>query len=410
METHVMIAPDHLDFGPLPVGCGSREREICIYNTRPAEVTLREVAFSGDTPGVFSLHGLPAGLGEPGVVVDSGRSVCFGVRFEAETIASYQGQIAITLEEIDHPFMAALFGSGDSGPDQTERFEQPAQAMADVLFVIQAGGYMELEWLGDHIGVFFDIADRLGVDYHVGIIYSDGRDAHGGGVLRPLDRSRPHILTPSTPDAAATFRDNVGLLYSGANWWHFLWSTEKALHPSYLSDPQLNAGFLRPEAHLSLVYVVPVSADGSHHFCGFLEGAPDCGTTDYYLGAFMRAKGFRADRLSIHGAIVPPSATRINELIERTGGLPGLTGEGESALPDHLAELAPHAFGYRTRFFLENQPHPDTLDVHIITTGGQRLPATDWSYDPEANAIDFEPTGLPEPGQTVEVTYQVVCA
>ncbi|MBI3183514.1 MAG: hypothetical protein HYZ28_15360, partial [Myxococcales bacterium] len=46
---------------------------------------------------------------------------------------------------------------------------------------------------------------------------------------------------------------------------------------------------------------------------------------------------------------------------------------------------------------------------------GQTVPATDsrgatvWTYDPVSNSVNFEPMFVPEPGQTLTITYYVTC-
>jgi hypothetical protein len=77
-----------------------------------------------------------------------------------------------------------------------------------------------------------------------------------------------------------------------------------------------------------------------------------------------------------------------------------------------LEDLSTTAFGFKSRFFLTNQPVINTIEVYI---DGMLLPATspggtvNWSYDYGTNAINFSPFAVPEPGAMIRVEYTVEC-
>ena len=90
-----------------------------------------------------------------------------------------------------------------------------------------------------------------------------------------------------------------------------------------------------------------------------------------------------------------------------------------------MERIGTNAFGFKTRFFLTNQPEDADQDGRIsdrvsppeieVFMNGTRVPSKNsrgsdvWEYNPETNAVDFYPLFVPEPGTQIEVTYKVAC-
>ncbi|MBM4379559.1 MAG: hypothetical protein FJ086_09710, partial [Deltaproteobacteria bacterium] len=80
-----------------------------------------------------------------------------------------------------------------------------------------------------------------------------------------------------------------------------------------------------------------------------------------------------------------------------------------------LQQLGKTAFGFRTNFFLNASPDLTGGKVIDVKIDGVAIPATDnrgaaiWTYDSVANSVNFEPSYVPEPGQTMTITYYVAC-
>jgi hypothetical protein len=47
--------------------------------------------------------------------------------------------------------------------------------------------------------------------------------------------------------------------------------------------------------------------------------------------------------------------------------------------------------------------------VVIITPDGNTIHPQQWEYNAETNSVEFHPLAIPEPGDTIEVTYEVAC-
>jgi hypothetical protein len=200
---------------------------------------------------------------------------------------------------------------------------------------------------------------------------------------------------------------NVGIDNSTVN--------ESGLEAAYLAlTPPLitghNAGLIRPDAVLSIVFV---------------SDEPDQSpqATSFYSSFFQSIKGFRRTELFSASAIVGDapggcsgpggSATngaRYIDVASFTGGIfqSICTSDWARALED----LSTSAFGFRTSFDLTNQPVPTTIQVYIddAPVPGQSASGTvNWTYDAASNSINFSPFSTPQPGSQLRVEYVVEC-
>ena len=173
-----------------------------------------------------------------------------------------------------------------------------------------------------------------------------------------------------------------------------------------------NAGFLRRDAVLSLIF----ASDEP-------EQSNNPRSLDFYLNFFLSIKGFRNTNLFSASAITGPettscsgpggsasSAPRYIEMANRTGGV-----WQEICTSDWsrtLEELSTTAFGFKSRFFLTNQPVISTIEIVV---DGVVIPATsqqgtvNWTYDFATNSINFSPFATPEPGAEIQVQYAAEC-
>ena len=103
---------------------------------------------------------------------------------------------------------------------------------------------------------------------------------------------------------------------------------------------------------------------------------------------------------------------RYIEAADRTGGI--FQSICSSDWSKSLEDLSQSAFGFKSRFFLTNQPqiNPFTIKVYLNEV---ELPPTElggtvnWSYEFSSNTINFSPFAVPEPGAQVRVEYVVDC-
>jgi hypothetical protein len=165
-----------------------------------------------------------------------------------------------------------------------------------------------------------------------------------------------------------------------------------------LSSPLIeveNAGFLRPEASLGIVYVSdeddqspgPVADYGD--FLSAIRAPP-----------FLRVNAIVGDVPG--GCPTAGPGARYRSLVELIGGASASICAGD--WDQTLIALAAGGFGFRTRFPLSGAPVESTIEVRV---DGALLSPEFWEY--REAAIVFLPAAVPEAGSTISVTYTPGC-
>ncbi len=433
------IAPAHLDFGAVKPGCSSSTRTFAIYNICPQPVTLQRFAVldgAGQPPGGPNCAGAAAcpefHLDQPPVIPPNGlvmpvgaTPVNFQARYAPIDLGRDSGVIGVDVLQggVNVTYLVTLEGTGEANGMNTETFVQDLKPKADVLFTIDDSCSMApyQTSLANNFASFISYAQAANVDWQIGVTTTDMDDGYppplpglpgqpAGPKGRLLgDANNPKILTPATPDVANLFSARVNVGMEGS-------AIEQGLEPSLLAlTPPLsvneNAGFVRPDANLAVV-VVTDARDQS--------GKP----SSYYVNSFLNIKGFNNGSMFSFNAIAGfnprPPATCVYDggpddgtyagVVQQTNGI-----REEICTPDwatSLQGLGKSAFGFRTTFHLTSVP--DAAQPITVRINGVEVPANaggvmQWRYDPVANAVVFDPAAVPDPGETMEITYYVAC-
>jgi hypothetical protein len=430
------VGPRALDLGSIEAGCGTHQGEVRIENRCSVPVRLDELTL--DAPGDFLLLAAPS----PGTDVPAGSSVPIAVGYRPDTAGSAAGELRVGLGGLP-PIAIALAGTSEAGVPVTDSFHIDERPKLDVLFVIDNGTGMAglQERLADNLRPFLSFVQAQAIDFHLGVTTTGlepGGDCPGGvgggedGRLFPVDGA-VRFVTPETPDLEARWTANfrVGACREGPN--HALEAAVRALTPPVADsadDPRHpeendgNAGFFRPEAHLSVVAITN-RADTS----------PE--TPNYYYNALLALKGFRNTHLFNFHALTGDRANgcerdditaapgdRLIDVVEKTAG-----GEFQSICEPDWSDFlrdwwpATAAVWPQSCMYLTAEPKDLTGDgeireadgevavridgtpVHEIGPQGQRI----WDYDADRVAVCFGPLAVPEPGSTIEIDYTPVC-
>jgi hypothetical protein len=427
------VEPRALDLGSIEAGCGTHQGEVRIENRCSVPVRLDELTL--DAPGDFLLLAAPPLGGD--VPASSSMPVAVGYRPMDGGIDA--GELRIGLGGLPAAEIA-LAGTAEQALPITDRFATHERPMVDVLFVIDNGRSMAgvAETLANNFHPLLSFAEAQQIDYHFGVTTSGlepGGDCPGGvgggedGRLFPVDGA-VGFVTPETPDLEARWAANfqVGACRDGPN--QILEAALRAATPPVADsadDPRHpepadgNAGFLRPEAYLSVVAVT---------------NRPDTspGTANGYFQALQDVKGYRNAHLFRFSAITGDGETgcardaqtaapgdRLLELVGKTGG-----GVFQSiCAPDwspSLREMS-NGTGFEQCFPLTAEPRDQDGDgsivegegeielrmngevVHARGAQGQQI----WAYSPEQLAVCFNPLAVPEPGSVIDVVYVPAC-
>jgi len=227
------------------------------------------------------------------------------------------------------------------------------------------------------------------------------------------------VLTRSTPGADEIFSEMVAVGTSGAGIETGLAAAAAAFDPALLASD--NAGFLREDANLSLIFV----SDENDY-----SGAP----VDDYYRFFGEVKGEEAFRdhgilnfSAVVGKDVPPFdgqpscespngvaayGSRYVDLASRTeGALENICDEDFAPI---AAELGLTVSGLDLEFVLSEPCDETTLTVRLFETEDSEGPSTlleqgvDYSYVVSRNSIRFEPDQVPPSEIYIVAEYEVL--
>jgi hypothetical protein len=272
--------------------------------------------------------------------------------------------------------------------------------------------YDKQQALATNFDSFIKYAVAAAVDYHIGVTTTD--DDVGGEQGKMVgDASNPTVLTPTTVDVTNKFKAKVNLGTGGS-------ASECMAQPALeaLTAPlitSVNAGFLRNDAQLAVVAVTDA-----------VDQSPQPVT--FYYNALMNVKGVKRANMFTYNVIGPfnPAGGGTNCIYDSTvddGRHAYMVGQTNGVKEEictadwakSLEQLGKTAFGFRTNFFLNGTPKLTGTNVIVVKIDGVPLDMVDargstiWTYDPVANSVNFEPMFVPEPGQTLTITYYVTC-
>ncbi|WP_373047378.1 choice-of-anchor D domain-containing protein [Vulgatibacter sp.] len=428
----LVLSTGVLDFGAVAPGCAVEERDIRLTNRCSHPASFRFVEVASSTYACESMDGVGAcdefairqrpHLGEP---IAGGASVTL-VYMPGDRGAD-AGRFLLT-EGNGAVHAVDLVGSGAPQQLQTDTFVQDPLPRVDQLFVIDDGPAMAsaLPVVEDFMADYAAFArqqrllGRIGVTTTSRIATAGCAGSGADGRLLPVDGSAPRWLDTQTADPT-TLADllaiepcsaapNEGL---AAAWRALSVLVDEADDPAHPEADDGNAGFLRDQANLSIVFV---------------SAADDASGEDVLTWAerFFSIKGFRnSNMLSAH-AIVPGEAcgttleeNRYAEIAERTNGVAGDLC-APASWPTSLFRIGTNAWEFTTRFHLTQVPQDhdldgdvqDDIEVRIDGTVVARVTddgATRWRWREAGNRIEFVLGHEPPEGALLQVTYRVEC-
>lgn len=435
------VTPDPMDFGTVKVGCNSAARNFNVYNTCSAPVTL--TAFSmqaagGQPPGgpncmgtnpcpeffLTSAPNIPMG----GLTINpgGGAPITFQARYGPIDIGSDQGAIAIDAIQNGQSitYLVGLQGRGDTTGIQVDTYTQDLQPKADILLVVDDSCSMgdKQAALAANFTSFIQYAVAANVDYQIGVtttteaaqecIPGFGCVANNSkGPAGHLVQDTPtglKFVKPTTPAVASVFSRLVNVGTDGAGGETALSCATLALTPPVISAE--NAGFLRTDANLAVVVISDASDQSTQ-------------PVTYYQNLLTNVKGFQRLSYFTFSAVTPrlgtaPSgctydemganSTRYDPVVTFTSGVQDEICNSNWAAT--LQNLGRTAFGYRTQFYLNNQPDQAMAQI-VVRVNGMVVPPgpTTWEYDAASNSIKFNTGSTPQPGVPLEIQYIQSC-
>jgi hypothetical protein len=269
---------------------------------------------------------------------------------------------------------------------------------------------------------YMDEVETL-MDFHLGVITTD---MSGENPLRGRLLGQPSVLTRSVEGWVDLFKQRVQVGIGGSGMEQGLEASWAALSEPLVSD--VNAGFLRPDAMLVLIYVSDendCSDRGtlpSEDYCYLEAYQDDLIAVAEYVDGFRAIKG--NPELVLAFAIVGPLDTsacedtlpgiRYMEMASSLGGLAGSICSEEFA--GILDDLGLSVSGVRSSFPLSYAAVEDTLEVWVCEDepcdadhGLQVVKSEEngWSYDSATTYLTFHGSAVPVRGAVITAKYEV---
>ncbi len=284
--------------------------------------------------------------------------------------------------------------------DNVDIFYQNPTDSVDILMVIDNSGSMQpyqqkLSTNFSHFLTYFIEAD---VDYQIAAVTTDVMADTAGQI-------RGEVINTSTPDAEGVFSEIVNVGTTGTGWEMGLEAAYKALTEPLVSTS--NAGFLREEATLSLIFVSDE------------EDASPLPVNDY-INAFRDIKGQRSRDVFNASALVvieegrecdefSTAGDRYMDVAEQTNGVLGDICSDDFA--SIVEELSLNTSRLRDTFYLSSIPDTSTLEVRV---NDEIVPCDhgSWTYDNVEDefgeiqpAIVFDRSQMPPSESQLAVRY-----
>lgn len=425
IESCLEFEPQTIDYGVVGLQCIPPVRRVAVRNACAVSVEVYSAFVGASGSDEFALQS-----GGQARTLRPGEQTLLEVKYEPTNEGSDDAPLFVQTSVSTDPLLVGLLGEGALRPTATDTFVQPVVIEVDVLFVVDNSGSFteEQDALAKNFDRFIQSANARGVDYHLAITTTglypykgSWSDCPGGvnggeaGRFFPVDNSQPRILTPTTPNVRDVFAQNVKV--GICHWWEEgLEASRLALSPPLIDNADApnhperndgNAGFLRPDAKLYVIWISDEEDSGSvptdeyvQFFRGLKPGRPDLVTGSAIVG--------------MPSCITSPSVgTRYMAVADALGGL-----IADVCSPDWggvLQRIGEDAFTARTVFPLTQAP--DGRDI-IVTVDGLEIPAKgpsgamQWRYDPTIGtfgAVVFESRYAPGPNSTLDISYAVPC-
>ena len=285
----------------------------------------------------------------------------------------------------------------------TDTFQQPALRKVDILLVVDNSGSMkeEQDKLARNFEAFIQSFAVSAIDYHIGVVTTDLDNQTEAGHLQ----GDVKIIANQTEDAESIFSENVRVGTRGSGLEMGFEAAKLALSEPLVST--VNAGFSRPTASLSLVFVSD-------------ENDMSPGSVDDYLNDFAELKGDAAYRdhslMNVSALVgdVPYGCQAEDEAGEASAGTryvdAAVKTEGVYAsicsrdFAPIVQALGLDISGLEDEFPLTRCPKTETLNV--IVEGRVETQGTAFTFDPDRKSIRFEAPWIPGPAETIEVSYE----
>lgn len=391
----LLVDPPLLDFGLVQENCTSASRAVTLYNTCGVPLTVSPVSTA---PAPFRITSSPFATGP--LTLQPAESATLLLAAAPTASGSYADTLVFNTVESGETAQeaVALRATADPVGFQQDSFTQGASAV-DILFVIDDSCSMadEQAALASNFAAFISAATQGATsDWRIGVTTTDlfGQQ----GVLRAGGPTVPTVLTPTTPNVASAFAQNVQVGVTGSG----LEQPFAAMNAA-ITEPNLstrNAGFIRTDAALAVIIVTDAVEQSQ-------------GTPASYVSTLRALKNNLTElvNVSVVGPFTASGGTCSVEGVDngRYSAIVSLTNGAQadictSSWAMDLENVSRSVFGRRRTFSLTGTPR-STADTTVTVNGMQQ--SSGWRFDATTNSIVF--TTPPDANAAITVGYRTAC-
>ncbi|HEX4923077.1 MAG TPA: hypothetical protein VFV50_03290 [Bdellovibrionales bacterium] len=303
----------------------------------------------------------------------------------------------------------------------------------DILFVINDQPNMSAfqEKLVTSMSTFMNIFVTKGFDYKIAVTTTSGymadptlngysavnEDLADFNDTNGIQSTGIHVITPSVPDIFSVFAINAKPSKNSAGQDARSFSS---MRQALRNTRPINAGFLRSDGFLAVIIVdnqEDFSGNARCNGCNINQryNAPTLDPVDVYidfLNTATNSSGAAARyNVSAMTQIAVPcqggaNMVRIMDLATRTNGVLGDICQADFG--SSMADMADRIASLSTQFYLDRVPDVSTITVDV---NGVRIPqdaANGWTYNADANSIQFHGSAIPPQDASINVNFDPV--
>jgi hypothetical protein len=289
-----------------------------------------------------------------------------------------------------------------------------ANNKVDILWVIKNSGTMlvKQQLLATSFNSFISNFSNSGFDFQMGIVTADITGTGQGAILQ----GNPAILTQNTANLAAAFTTNVEVGDTGSFQQTSFDATLQGLGATLLNGS--NAGFIRSDAQLAVIYVSDSDEDYStntttnvYNFLNTLKPPIYDEVTKTNKPAFtisgVIADDTRTDfelaECTLNGVPYYENGLKFETLINQTGGSEAQICNSDFA--SGLTNISTTIVEAITSIPLGRVPNVSTIVVAFNGTPVAEDPTNGWQYNASNNTIYFYGTAIPTTNTNIVINY-----
>jgi hypothetical protein len=300
------------------------------------------------------------------------------------------------------------FGLGS----ESQNFGQKAMynTQVDVLWVIDTSSSMDIyqNQLAPQMGLFVDAMNQTGLDYHMAVTTMDMSGSGNKGKFVAA-AGTPLILTSQTPNLTQILSQRIQLGGNGSPVERGLEAMKASLSSPLASASGSNAGFLRKDAMLVVVFLSNEDdQSASADYGAFLDGIrPPITLTGErsWLAQFMGVTD--TDSSCKTSAWSQAGYSEVGAKYIALANESGGTSEAicDADLKRALTNVKARILEVITEFHLDRVPNLTTLGVYVNGTLVPQDATNGWTYYSSANSVRFHGSSVPPVDASIRIDY-----